>query len=151
MTRPDTKHIVRAILADQRSEIANFMDEWGTTLEKDADSWMVKIDSSIRLLADAFVRELERVINGEAGSQEWMEIIENVNLLRAAIFDHLLRVQPQLHTCLPISGPGPHGIADKTYEFMVNAAWQFGSSLGELRKSFPPNVRIVAGKLQPLA
>jgi len=57
-------------------------------------------------------------------------------------------VQPQLQasqTSLPISGPGPKTIADKTYAFLVGAAYQFGSSLGELRKHFPADVRIVAG------
>jgi len=146
MTRPTTtEHIIRAMLRDQRSNIANFIDDWKTTLETHPESWMVKIDGSIRLLAVAFAQELERLIEGEAESQEWMETLEHINLLRAALYEHLLRVQPQLHTCLPISGPGPHGIADKTFAFLVDAAWQFGSSLGQLRKNFPPRVQIVAG------
>ena len=146
MTRPTTtQHIIRAMLRDQRSDTANFMDDWRTTLETHPESWMVKIDSSLRLLAVAFAQELQRLIEGEAESQEWMETLEHINLLRAALYDHLLRVQPQLHTCLPISGPGPHGIADETCAFLVAAAWQFGSSLGQLRKNFPPRVQIVAG------
>jgi hypothetical protein len=142
MTRPNTKHIVRAILADQRSNVTTFMDEWTTNSR--ASTWMTEIDGSVRVLTDAYSEELERLIKGEAGSPEWMEILEQANLLRAATFDHLIKVQPQLQTSLPISGRGPQGIADKTYEFLVNAAWQFGSSLGELRKSFPPEIQIVA-------
>ena len=146
MTRPTTtEYIARRMLRDQRSNIANFIDDWRTTLETHPEPWMVKIDGSIRLLAVAFAQELERLIEGEAESQEWMETLEHINLLRAALYEHLLRVQPQLRTCLPISGPGPHGIAEKTYGFLIDAAWQFGSSLGQLRKNFPPNVQIVAG------
>ena len=106
---------------------------------------MVKIDGSMRVLAEAYSQELERLIKGQAGSREWTEILEHAKLLRAATFAHLQKVQPQLQTSLAISGPGPKGIADKTYEFLVNAAYQFGSSLGELRKDFPAIVRIVAG------
>jgi hypothetical protein len=148
MTRPETyRHIHRVILADQRSNLTTFMDEWTTALEKDSEAfpWMVKIDGPVRVLAEAYSQELERLTRGKAGSREWTEILEHAKLLRAATFDRLQKVQPLLNTSLPISGPDPKGIADKTYEFLVDAAYQFGSSLGKLRKDFPANVQIVAG------
>jgi hypothetical protein len=58
----------------------------------------------------------------------------------------IARMQERLKTelsSLPLSDPKT--IADRTYEFLVDAAYQFGSSLGELRRSLPANVQIVAG------
>lgn len=135
------KQTARAMLADRRSDLATFTDEWITAAKK---AGLIKIDHQIRVLADAYSQELERLIRDAPGSREWTEVLEVCTLLRAATFDDLLKLQPQLHTSLPISGPDPKSIADKTYEFLVDAGFQFGSSLGELRKSFPANVQIVA-------
>jgi len=152
MTRPDIyRHLVQAILSDQLSDATAFIKEWRTALEN--NPWMVKIDGLVRVVAQAYAEELQRLIKGEAGSKEWTQILEQVNLLRAATFDQFLKLQPQLkssQTSLPISGPGPKSIADKTYQFLVDAAYQFGSSLGELRKDFPADVQIVAGALSLL-
>ncbi len=136
------KKTARAMLADRRSDLATFTDEWITAAKK---AGLIKIDHQIRVLADAYSQELERLIRDAPGSREWTEVLEVCTLLRAATFDDLLKLQPRLKTSLPISGPESHSrIADKTYAFLVDAGFQFGSSLGELRKSFPANVQIGA-------
>jgi len=135
---------VQAILASQRDDLANFTQSWEQAVKSEPKRWIRKIDPSLRLVLQAYSQELERLIGRKGASVEWINILEQVRLLRAATSDLLLRVQPQLRTGLPISGTGPKSLADKTYTFLVDAAYLFDSSLGGLRKRHQPDDQIVA-------
>ena len=137
MTRPDTKQIIEAIRTHQLNDISSFLKEWNLAKA----SWVNKLDASMHVLIDAYSEDLERLLRGEPTSREWAEMIECAQLLRVTTLDCFLRLKTGM-TNLPLSEP--QNLADRTYGFLMDAAYLFASSLGVLRKRFPAKSQILS-------
>jgi len=144
--QPNLKPRLRERLINQIvTETTAFLAEWKLLLKENA-SWASKLDAQVQLIAEAYIAEQRRLLNDDAGSREWTEIIQQVRLLTYATMDHLLKLKPELEQTAYYFDPD--NIEQKAHKLLSGSAYQFGISLRKLETLFPSSVRIVTKKLR---
>lgn len=135
-----SNRIVQAILTERLKEIETVIGGWRMS-QRDLP-WMSQIEASVQLIAEAFEFELKRLLRGDDGTSEWTDIVRHVRILTYRTLDQFLALQPDL------KGHGyyfhPSRPGEQLHKLLTDAAYQFGISLRQLERVYPPCIQVLA-------